>query len=139
MPAPALRDKAATIERCVSRAREEYAKNPATFATDLTRQDAAILNIQRASGAALDMAEHVRRTINSEAPQNAQNAFEFLRSAGLVEPALLVSLNHMTKFCETAIRGCDTILLTALVDIITQDSGNLLELSRLLVNRDIKI
>lgn len=51
-----LLNKAATIERCVARAREEYAKNPATFAEDLTRQDAAILNIQRACEAALDMA-----------------------------------------------------------------------------------
>ena len=44
-----LINKAATIERCVRRAREEYAANPDTFATDFTRQDAAILNIQRAT------------------------------------------------------------------------------------------
>lgn len=50
-----LVNKAATIERCVARAREEYAKDPGTFATDFTRQDAAILNIQRACEAALDM------------------------------------------------------------------------------------
>ena len=43
-----LINKAASIERCVARAREEYASDPATFATNLTRQDAAILNIQRA-------------------------------------------------------------------------------------------
>jgi uncharacterized protein YutE (UPF0331/DUF86 family) len=48
-----LINKAATIERCVRRAREEYARDPATFATDFTRQDAAILNIQRACEAAL--------------------------------------------------------------------------------------
>ncbi|WP_174999372.1 hypothetical protein [Rugamonas aquatica] len=46
-------NKAATIERCVARAREEYLKNPATFGADHTRQDAAILNIQRACEAAL--------------------------------------------------------------------------------------
>lgn len=44
-----LINKAATIERCVRRAREEYAANPDTFATDFTRQDAAILNFQRAT------------------------------------------------------------------------------------------
>ncbi len=36
----ALLNKAASIERCVMRAREEYDRNPDTFATDLTRQDA---------------------------------------------------------------------------------------------------
>ena len=33
-----LSRKAATIERCVCRAREEYDRGPATFATDYTRQ-----------------------------------------------------------------------------------------------------
>lgn len=40
-----LINKAATIERCVARAREEFAADPAGFATNFTRQDAAILNI----------------------------------------------------------------------------------------------
>ena len=56
-----LINKAATIERCVRRAREEYAASPDTFATDFTRQDAAILNIQRACEAALDMGQHLVR------------------------------------------------------------------------------
>ncbi|MEQ1779616.1 MAG: hypothetical protein ABL863_13835 [Nitrosomonas sp.] len=34
-----LINKAATIERCVARVREEYVKNPATFSMDFTRQD----------------------------------------------------------------------------------------------------
>jgi len=49
-----LLNKAATIERCVARAREEYHKDPDTFTADFTRQDAAILNIQRACEAALE-------------------------------------------------------------------------------------
>ena len=40
-----LLNKAATIERCIARAREEYNTDPANFATDYTHQDAAILNI----------------------------------------------------------------------------------------------
>ena len=32
-----LVNKAATVERCVARAREEYDAAPATFLTDLTR------------------------------------------------------------------------------------------------------
>ena len=47
-----LINKAATIERCIKRVREEYAKAGANFATDYSRQDAAILNIQRACEAA---------------------------------------------------------------------------------------
>jgi hypothetical protein len=55
-----LINKAATIERCVARAREEYEKGADTFATDFTRQDAAILNILRACEAALDMGQHAQ-------------------------------------------------------------------------------
>ena len=42
-----LVNKAATIERCVARAREEYEADPATFAAHFTRQDAAVLNVER--------------------------------------------------------------------------------------------
>jgi hypothetical protein len=54
-----LINKAASIERCVARAREEYAADPDGFAHNFSRQDAAILNIQRACEAALDMGLHI--------------------------------------------------------------------------------
>ncbi len=56
-----LINKAAAIERCVARAREEYQADPNRFAANSSRQDAAILNIQRACEAALDMGQHLIR------------------------------------------------------------------------------
>jgi len=50
-------NKAASIERCVARALEEYEADPESFSTNFTRQDAAILNIQRACEACLDMGQ----------------------------------------------------------------------------------
>lgn len=73
-----LLNKAAVIERCVSRAREEYLRDPATFASDLTRQDAAILNIQRACEAALDMGQHLIRRDRLGVPQSARDVFTLL-------------------------------------------------------------
>ena len=67
-----LINKAATIERCVRRAREEYDRDPTSFATDFTRQDAAILNIQRACEAALDMGQHLSRCEKLGVPQSAR-------------------------------------------------------------------
>jgi hypothetical protein len=43
-----LINKAATIERCVARAHEEFDHDPTTFGTNFSRQDAAVMNIQRA-------------------------------------------------------------------------------------------
>ncbi len=61
MPDDILINKAATIERCVARAQQEYGRDPASFATDFTRQDAAILNVQRACEAAQDIGQHLIR------------------------------------------------------------------------------
>ena len=56
MPLP--RSRAET--RC-ARAREEYNRDPSTFATDFTLQEATILHVLRAGEAALDMTQHIAR------------------------------------------------------------------------------
>lgn len=76
-----LLNKAATIERGVARAREEYARDPASFALDSTRQDAAILNVLRACEAALDMGQHLVRKHQLDLPQCARDVFELLARA----------------------------------------------------------
>jgi len=43
-----LINKAASIERCVARVREEYEKDPATFATQLVARRVSKLRVTRA-------------------------------------------------------------------------------------------
>jgi len=64
-------NKAATIERCVARAREEFERDPLSFATNFTRQDSAVWNVQRACDAALDMGQHIVRRERLGVPQMA--------------------------------------------------------------------
>lgn len=71
MPDDVILNKAATIKRCVARAREEFERNPLTFAMDFTRQDAAVLNVQRTCEAALDMGQHIVRRERLGVPQMA--------------------------------------------------------------------
>ena len=61
-----LINKAATIERCVARAREEFDHDPTTFETNFSRQDAAVMNIQRACEAALDMGQQAHPPLMGE-------------------------------------------------------------------------
>lgn len=68
MFADVLINKAATTERCATRSHEEYVRDPASFATDFTRQDAATLNIQRACETALDMGQSLIRRERLGAP-----------------------------------------------------------------------
>ena len=83
-----LLNKAATIERCVARVREEYAAAGAHFATDFTRQDAAVLNIQRACEAALDMGQHLirRDRPRREAIAEVQAAVDAGIASGAAKP-----------------------------------------------------
>jgi len=53
--------KAGIVGRSVARARQEYQKDPVSFALDLSRQDAAILNIVRGCDAAVAMGQHLIR------------------------------------------------------------------------------
>src|SRR5256885_16757196 len=52
-------NKAATIERCVRRIREEHAGDDRRLIEDITRQDSIVLNLQRACEAAIDLAMHL--------------------------------------------------------------------------------
>lgn len=54
-----LLNKAAIIERCLQRIHEEYSGHESALETDYTRQDAIVLNLQRACEAAIDLAMHV--------------------------------------------------------------------------------
>lgn len=91
-------NKAATIERCVARAREEYHRDPATFAADFTRQDAAILNIQRACEAALDLRQHLIRREKLGVPQSARDVFALLARGGWIDSDLADSLKKWSAF-----------------------------------------
>jgi FAD/FMN-containing dehydrogenase len=54
-------NKIQNIQRCVRRAREEYQADPDGFATNYTRQDAALLNVLRTCETAIDLANYVIR------------------------------------------------------------------------------
>lgn len=113
-----LLNKAATIERGVARARQEYAADPSTFANNFTRQDAAILNIQRACEAALDMGQHLIRRHKLGIPQSARDVFTLLAQAGWIEAALADSLKRMVGFRNIAVHDYQALHMPIAVRII---------------------
>ncbi len=131
-----LINKAATIERCVARAREEYAHDPATFATDFTRQDAAILNIQRACEAALDMGQHLIRREKLGVPQSARDVFTLLARAKWLDATLADGLKRMVGFRNIAVHDYQMLQLPILVNIITLHLDEFLRYSQAVLLRD---
>ena len=131
-----LINKAATIERCVIRAREEYDRGPATFATDFTRQDAAILNIQRACEAALDMGQHLIRREKLGVPQSARDVFELLARGGWIDVALAEGLKRMVGFRNIAVHDYQVLQLPITVAIIQKHLDEFLQFSQGVLLRD---
>jgi uncharacterized protein YutE (UPF0331/DUF86 family) len=130
-----LLNKAASIERCVARVREEYAAAGTNFATDFTRQDAAILNIQRACEAALDMGQHIIRRDKLGLPQSARDVFELLAQAGWIDAALASALKKMVGFRNIAVHDYQTLLLPITESVITAHLDEFLQFSQAVLRR----
>ena len=85
-----LLNKAAAIERALRRVREEHAGDDARLLLDQTRQDAIILNLQRACESSIDAAMHLVRIERLGVPQESREALVApgcsRGSAGLSQP-----------------------------------------------------
>jgi uncharacterized protein YutE (UPF0331/DUF86 family) len=122
-----LLNKVATIERCVARVREEYAAAGETFSTNFSRQDAAVLNIQRACEAALDVGYHLIRQQKLGLPQSARDVFVILAQADLIDATLAESLKKMVGFRNLAVHDYQSLLLPITVNVITLHLDEFLE------------
>ena len=132
-----LLNKAATIERCIARAREEYAAAGAGFATDYTRQDAAILNIQRECEAALDMAYHLIREHKLGIPQSARDAFELLAHAKYIAPDVADAMKKMAGFRNIAVHDYQSLLLPITENIIKSHLDEFTQFTRATLQRSV--
>ena len=128
--------KAATIERCVRRAREEYRREPNTFAADLSRQDAATCNILRACEVALDMGQHLIRRERLGVPQSARDVFALLAQGGWIDAALADGLKRMVGFRNIAVHDYQTLQLPITVAIIEKHLDEFLDYSKTLLLKD---
>lgn len=74
-------DKAASIERCLERVREEYGADGVELDVDQRRQDALVLNLWRACETAIDLAMHVVRVRGLGVPRSSRHTFVLLAEA----------------------------------------------------------
>jgi uncharacterized protein YutE (UPF0331/DUF86 family) len=136
MPDDVLINKAATVERCVARARAEFNHDPASFEFDFTRQDAATLNVQRACEAVLDMGQHLVRREKLGVPQSTRDVFELLARGGWLDAKLADSLKRMVAFRNIAVHDYQNLLLPILVNVITEHLNEFLEFTQQTLLRD---
>ncbi|MET0858514.1 MAG: HepT-like ribonuclease domain-containing protein [Telluria sp.] len=130
-----LVSKTATIARAVRRAREEYEKDPTTFVGDITRQDAATLNVVRAWEAAVEMGDYVIGAYALGAPVDERAVFTLLHEAGWIDAALAEELKRTGEFCR-AEWDYQAAPLPALVTIIKRGLDELQTFASTLVARN---
>lgn len=125
--------KVAVIERCVARAREEYERAGASFVEDYTRQDAAILNLQRACEAALDLALHRVRAAGLGLPRTAREAYALLAEAALIDRDLATSLQRLVGFRNLAVHDYQNLQLEIVEAVLRDRLPDLLTFARLML------
>jgi len=96
-------NKAASIERCLQRIAEDYIGHETAFETEFMRQDAVLLNLQRACEQSIDLANHLVKLKALGAPQSTRDAFALLEKAGLIDAALAQTMGHMVGFRNIAV------------------------------------
>jgi len=112
-------NKAASIERCLRRITEEYGGDPRNLSGNQTKQDAMVLNLQRACETAIDLAMYVVRQKGLGLPQESREAFALLEKAGLLPAELASRLQRMVGFHNVAIHEYARLNLDIVHTIIT--------------------
>lgn len=113
-------NKAASIERCLARVREEYVGHESEIETDFTRQDALVLNLLRACETAIDLAMHVVRRNRLGIPQSSRHAFELLVDGGCLDESVADRMKRMVGFRNVAVHNYRTLDIAILRRIVEE-------------------
>ena len=117
-------NKAASIERCLKRILEEYAGDDQNLAANQTKQDAIILNLQRACETAIDLAMYVVNQRRLGTPQESRDAFALLQTVGILPADLATQLQKMVGFRNIAVHEYTRLNLEIVQAIITKQLDN---------------
>jgi uncharacterized protein YutE (UPF0331/DUF86 family) len=126
-------NKAATIERCVKRIREDYTGFEEEFESNFTRQDAVVLNLQRACEASIDLANHWVRLKKLGIPQTSRESFSLLAEAKILPKPLCSRLQSMVSFRNIAVHDYTRMNLEIVRKIIEVHLDSFLEFTKILI------
>jgi len=97
------------------------------------RQDAIVLNLQRACEASIDAAMHIVRSRSLGVPQQSREAFEMLRADGLLDDALSQRMQAMVGFRNVAVHDYRKLSMVILRSILDERLGDFRQFSRQLI------
>jgi uncharacterized protein YutE (UPF0331/DUF86 family) len=128
-----LLNKADTIEKCLKRINEIYANSSDNLRLDQNKQDAIILNIERACQAAIDMAMRTVKLKKLGLPKESREAFDLLNQSHIVNDDLCKKMHGLVGFRNTAIHNYKKLDLNIIEAIILTRLRDFEELSQCLL------
>lgn len=130
-------NKAQTIEDCIRRIHEEYQGNSDNLRKNQTKQDAIILNIERACQAAIDIGMRVVRMRRLGLPKESREVFDLMQTASIITPDLCRKMQGLVSFRNTAVLNYKKLDLDIVESVIKHHLGDMRELSRVALQLDI--
>lgn len=118
--------KVASLQRCVSRAREIRRQAGDRFRTEQNLQDAAVLNVIRACETAIDLANMTVRARGLGIPAESREGFSILEREGLLSPALALRLRAMVGFRNLVVHQYREASLDIIESVIDRDLDDVL-------------
>jgi len=116
--------KTGNIQRCLRRIEEATNLNPESL-NDIDKQDIFVLNLQRATEAAIDIAAHIAASEGLGLASTIKDNFRFLNEAGIIDNNLLKKMQSMVGFRNIAVHDYQSINVDILKSILI---GNLKDL-----------
>lgn len=113
-----LVSKATIIKNCLKRIDEEYQNDPAHLSENQTKQDAIILNLQRACVSAIDLGMRMVRIKKLGAPQSSREVFIALAKEKIISEDLSQRMQNMVGFGNIAIHDYQAINLDIVLAIL---------------------
>ncbi len=114
------------IHRCIERAREEY-ELATDFKTDLSRQDAAILNITRASEQSIALSNHIIRTHKMGIPDDSASVFQLLENKNVISSEQSKKLQNMVAFRNIMVHEYQKVNIDIVIAVIKNGLDDLIE------------
>lgn len=128
-----LINKAAIIERCLNRLEALYPGHEHELETNLDRQDAILLNLQRACEAAIDAAMHLVRRNRLGVPQQSRDAFVMLEKAGILKQELSERMQAMVGFRNIAVHNYQQLSIPIVQSILENSLEDFREMVKVLL------
>jgi len=123
-------NKSESIRRCIKRIEEDYDEE---FENNYTKQDAVILNIQRAIQQTIDLGAYIVKKYKLGIPKSSKEIFEILEKEKIIDKSLSENLQKMVGFRNLAIHEYTKLKLEVIEYIIKERIVDCLEFQKRII------